>query len=113
AGRGPVDVRIGGIMTVSEIDPRVDPRLAPAEPGLAGAARDVWRRLRQGELGSLPVVLGLGVVWIYFQVANENFLSSGNLTNLMLQIASFGTISVGVVLVLLLGEIDLSVGYVS
>ncbi|HEY8526298.1 MAG TPA: hypothetical protein VIL48_15105 [Acidimicrobiales bacterium] len=100
-------------MTVSEIDPRVDPRLAPAEPGLAGAARDVWRRLRQGELGSLPVVLGLGVVWIYFQVANENFLSSGNLTNLMLQIASFGTISVGVVLVLLLGEIDLSVGYVS
>jgi D-xylose transport system permease protein len=96
-------------MTVSEIDPRVD----RFEPGLAGAARDLWRRLRQGELGSLPVVLGLIAVWIYFQSANSNFLSSGNLTNLMLQIASFGTISVGVVLVLLLGEIDLSVGYVS
>jgi D-xylose transport system permease protein len=96
-------------MTVSEIDPR----LAQAEPGVAGAARDLWRRLRQGELGSLPVVLGLVAVWIYFQSANSNFLSSGNLTNLMLQIASFGTISVGVVLVLLLGEIDLSVGYVS
>jgi D-xylose transport system permease protein len=96
-------------MTVSEIDPR----LARFEPGLRGAARDLWRRLRQGELGSLPVVLGLIAVWIYFQSANSNFLSSGNLTNLMLQIASFGTISVGVVLVLLLGEIDLSVGYVS
>ena len=96
-------------MTVSEIDPR----LAQYEPGLSGALRDLWRRLRQGELGSLPVVLGLVAVWIYFQSANENFLSSGNLTNLMLQIASFGTISVGVVLVLLLGEIDLSVGYVS
>jgi D-xylose transport system permease protein len=96
-------------MTVHELDPR----LAPVEPGLAGAARDLWRRLRQGELGSIPVVLGLVAVWIYFQSANSNFLSSGNLTNLMLQIASFGTISVGVVLVLLLGEIDLSVGYVS
>jgi D-xylose transport system permease protein len=96
-------------MTVSEMDPR----LTAYEPGAAGAARDLWRRLRQGELGSLPVVLGLIAVWIYFQSANSNFLSSGNLTNLMLQIASFGTISVGVVLVLLLGEIDLSVGYVS
>jgi D-xylose transport system permease protein len=96
-------------MTVSEIDPR----LARFEPGVSGAARDLWRRLRQGELGSLPVVLGLIAVWVYFQSANSNFLSSGNLTNLMLQIASFGTISVGVVLVLLLGEIDLSVGYVS
>ena len=96
-------------MTVSEIDPRVD----RFEPGVSGAARDLWRRLRQGELGSIPVVLGLIAVWIYFQSANSNFLSSGNLTNLMLQIASFGTISVGVVLVLLLGEIDLSVGYVS
>ncbi|HEX8805061.1 MAG TPA: hypothetical protein VF743_12735, partial [Acidimicrobiales bacterium] len=96
-------------MTVSEIDPRV----AGAEPGLAGLAGSVWRRLRQGDLGSLPVVLGLAAVWIYFQSANENFLSSGNLTNLMLQIAATGTISVGVVMVLLLGEIDLSVGYVS
>jgi D-xylose transport system permease protein len=94
-------------------DADVDPRLAQATPGVRGALQDLWRRLRQGELGSLPVVLGLIAVWAYFQSANDNFLSSGNLTNLMLQIASFGTISVGVVLVLLLGEIDLSVGYVS
>ncbi len=96
-------------MTISEIDPR----LAQAEPGLAGVAKEFWRRLTQGELGSLPVVLGLAAVWIYFQSANSNFLSAGNLTNLMLQIAAVGTISVGVVMVLLLGEIDLSVGSVS
>ncbi|HEX5365274.1 MAG TPA: hypothetical protein VFW63_01250 [Acidimicrobiales bacterium] len=96
-------------MTASEIDAR----LARPAPGPRGAAREVLRRLTQGELGSLPVVLGLVVVWIYFQSQNSNFLSSGNLTNLMLQIAATGTISVGVVMVLLLGEIDLSVGSVS
>lgn len=96
-------------MTASEIDAR----LARPAPGPRGAVREVLRRLTQGELGSLPVVLGLVVVWIYFQSQNSNFLSSGNLTNLMLQIAATGTISVGVVMVLLLGEIDLSVGSVS
>jgi D-xylose transport system permease protein len=96
-------------VTVSDIDPR----LVQSQPGLLGVAREFWRRLTQGELGSLPVVLGLAAVWIYFQSANSNFLSSGNLTNLMLQIAATGTISVGVVMVLLLGEIDLSVGSVS
>ncbi|HLM62656.1 MAG TPA: hypothetical protein VK306_00025 [Acidimicrobiales bacterium] len=96
-------------MTVSEIDPR----LVQAQPGLAGLLRDFRRRLAQGELGSLPVVLGLVAVWIYFQSANDAFLSSGNLTNLMLQIAASGMISIGVVVVLLLGEIDLSVGALS
>jgi len=78
-----------------------------------GIAVYVWQRARQGELGPLPVIFGLVAVWTYFQVANDNFLSSGNLTNLMMQIAAMGTIAVGVVLVLLLGEIDLSVAYVS
>jgi D-xylose transport system permease protein len=59
------------------------------------------------------VIFGMIVVWVYFQWRNDNFLSAGNLTNLTLQIAAVGTISVGVVLVLLLGEIDLSVGAVS
>jgi D-xylose transport system permease protein len=96
-------------VTVSEIDPR----LVQPQAGVAGAAREFLRRLTQGELGSLPVVLGLAAVWIYFQSENSNFLSSGNITNLMLQIAAMGTIAVGVVMVLLLGEIDLSVGSVS
>ena len=75
--------------------------------------RDFRRRVAQGDLGSLPIVAGLVVVWAYFQYSNSNFLTPGNLTNLMLQIAAVGTIAVGVVLVLLLGEIDLSVGAVS
>jgi D-xylose transport system permease protein len=73
----------------------------------------VRSKLTQGELGNVPVILGLAAVWIYFQLRNDKFLSAGNLTNLMLQIAAVGTISIGVVLVLLLGEIDLSVGVVS
>ena len=64
-------------------------------------------------LGSLRVFIVLAVIWIIFQTQNENFLSSFNLTNLVLQIAAVGMISIGVTLVLLLGEIDLSVGAVS
>ena len=71
------------------------------------------RRVTQGELGSLPVIAGLVVIAIVFQVLNQNFLSPRNLTNLMVQIADIGTIAVGLVLVLLLGEIDLSAGAVS
>src|SRR3954447_13585807 len=67
----------------------------------------------RGELGSLRVLIVLALIWTYFALANSNFLTSTNLTNLALQIAAIGTVSVGVVLVLLLGEIDLSVGAVS
>src|SRR3954454_15597952 len=64
-------------------------------------------------LGSLRVFLVLAVIWIIFQTQNSNFLTSFNLTNLVLQIAGVGTISIGVTLILLLSEIDLSVGAVS
>ena len=67
----------------------------------------------QGDVGSLPVILGLVLIWAIFQYLNPNFLSPRNLTNLILQIADIGTIAVGIVLVLLLGEIDLSAGAVS
>lgn len=68
---------------------------------------------RIAQLGTLRVALVLAAIWIVFQTRNDAFLSSFNLTNLVLQIAAVGTISVGVVLILLLGEIDLSVGAVS
>ena len=71
------------------------------------------RRIVQGDLASLRVVIGLAVIWAIFQFQNDRFLSAENLTNLMLQITAVGLISVGVVYVLLLGEIDLSVGAVS
>jgi len=90
----------------------------PPVPAVAGAeSGSAWQRLRrragQGELGSLPVVFGLVVIWTVFYLANPRFLSAGNLTNLLLQIVAVGVIASGVVLVLLLGEIDLSVGAVS
>jgi D-xylose transport system permease protein len=71
------------------------------------------QRLLHGDIGSLPVLLGLILIAIVFQIANPNFLTPLNLTNLFVQIAAVGTIAVGVVLVLLIGEIDLSIGSVS
>ncbi|WP_338178153.1 hypothetical protein [Candidatus Dormiibacter inghamiae] len=71
------------------------------------------RRLREGDVGSLPVIVGLILIWAIFWFLNPNFLTPRNLTNLATQTAATGTISVGIVLVLLLGEIDLSVGQVS
>jgi D-xylose transport system permease protein len=70
-------------------------------------------RIRGGDLGAVPVVLGIVVIWTVFQILNPVFLSSENLVNLTMQCAAIGTIALGVVLVLLLGEIDLSVGSVS
>jgi D-xylose transport system permease protein len=81
------------------------------------SGRDLWnslvQRLLHGDIGSLPVLLGLVLIAIIFQIANPNFLSPLNLTNLLVQIAAVGTMAVGVVLVLLIGEIDLSIGSVS
>jgi D-xylose transport system permease protein len=70
-----------------------------------------WRRVRSGESGVLPVVLGLIAIVIYFQIRNSLFLSAGNLVNLIIQAAFIVTFGMAEVFVLLLGEIDLSVGY--
>ena len=94
-------------MSATEI-PVVEPPLRERfSPGNA------LRRLARGELGSIRVLLGIAVIWTIFQLSNDRFLSAVNLSNLTLQIAAVGTISIGVVLILLLGEIDLSVGAVS
>ncbi|MFF7163385.1 sugar ABC transporter permease [Streptomyces sp. NPDC008086] len=80
---------------------------------LEGGVAFSRRKLRAGELGSLPVVLVLAVVWITFQSLNANFLSPRNLSNISVDIVGTGLIAVGIVFVLLLGELDLSVGSVS
>jgi D-xylose transport system permease protein len=80
---------------------------------MSSARAETLRRFVQGDLASLRVVLGLAVIWVIFQSQNDRFLSAENLTNLMLQITAVGLISIGIVYVLLLGEIDLSVGAVS
>ncbi|MER3408598.1 MAG: ABC transporter permease, partial [Thermoleophilia bacterium] len=74
---------------------------------------EAWKRLRRGELGLVPALVGLAVICAYFQIKQPTFLSARNLSNLVLQIGVIGTLAVGIVLVLLLSEIDLSVGSVS
>lgn len=81
--------------------------------GLRGALATLGLRIRGGDLGSLPVVVGLVLIAVIFQILNPNFLSANNLVNLTLQAAPIGVIAIGIVLVLLLGELDLSVGSVS
>ncbi|MFJ7243604.1 sugar ABC transporter permease [Kitasatospora sp. NPDC098652] len=96
-----------------EAIPAVDPRLIVRQEGVKGYLGEFRRRMSSGELGSLPVVLALIVIWAVFGSLNSSFLSAQNLSNLSQQIVGTGMIAIGVVFVLLLGEIDLSVGSVS
>lgn len=101
-------------MSTAAAAPEPGARPTGAEPSeQAGGRFAVLQRVAQGELGSLRVLIGLILIWGVFTVANDRFLTSTNLVNLSLQIAATGMISIGVVLVLLLGEIDLSVAIVS
>src|SRR3954471_18657484 len=84
--------------------PELRPRRSPL---------DAARRVFHGDFVSVRVIVAIALIWIIFQSLNGRFLSAVNLTNLVLQITATGLISVGVVFVLLLGEIDLSVGAVS
>jgi D-xylose transport system permease protein len=86
---------------------------APAGDERRGVVGEFLRRMALGEYGSLRVLLGIAVIWTIFQIANDRFLTAVNLSNLVLQITAVATISIGVVLILLLGEIDLSVAAVS
>ncbi|WP_408909759.1 sugar ABC transporter permease [Streptomyces luteolus] len=93
--------------------PAVDPRLLVREQGLKGYWTEFSRKIRGGELGSLPVVIGLIVIAIVFQAQNDKFLSASSLTNIAVFTSGLGIMAVGIVFVLLLGEIDLSVGSVA
>src|SRR4051794_640811 len=92
---------------------RADPATAGPELGPRRSPLAASRRLFGGDLVSVRVIVAIAVIWLIFQLLNGRFLSAVNLTNLVLQITATGLISVGVVFVLLLGEIDLSVGAVS
>ncbi len=84
------------------------PELKPPRAALAAL-----RRVVRGDYASVRVIAAIALIWLIFQLENDRFLSAVNLTNLVLQVTATGLISVGVVYVLLLGEIDLSVGAVS
>ena len=72
-----------------------------------------WRRIRAGDLGSLPIVVGMIIIALIFGYLEPLFFSARNFVNLLLQMAGITTIAIGVVFVLLIAEIDLSVGFVS
>ena len=97
-----------GTFPATEVDAHGD-----APHGIRGSLREFLIRVRGGDLGSLPVIVGLVIIWGVFQVLTPRFLSSQNLVDLTQQMAAVGTVAIGIVLVLLLGEIDLSVGSVS
>lgn len=83
------------------------------DDSLTGALRDFADRLRAGDLGMLPVIVGLVLISAAFSALNPVFLAPNNLVNLLFDCATVGVISLGIVCVLMLGEIDLSVGSMS
>lgn len=97
----------------ASVDTELDVPGAPHGNSLGEIARRRYEAIRQGDVGVLPVIVGLILITIFFSWRNENYLTAGNFTNLMTQMAGVTTVAIGVVFVLLLGEIDLSIGYVS
>ena len=80
---------------------------------LSGAASNYLSRVKAGDIGSLPAVLGLVSLVAVFGAMSEFFLTNRNFANLLTQAAPVMVIAMGLVFVLLLGEIDLSAGYAS
>jgi D-xylose transport system permease protein len=91
----------------------VDPRLLVRQEGFKGYVLEFGRKMRSGELGAVPVIVGIAIIWAIFQWKDDAFLSPKNLSDLSILLGGTGMISVGIVFVLLLGEIDLSVGSLS
>ena len=86
---------------------------APARETVGAYARRWLTDVKAGELGSLPIIVGLVVIAIVFQTQNDRFLTASNFVNLIVQTAPYAVIAMGVTFALLLGEIDLSIGFVS
>src|SRR5918994_2042233 len=102
-----------GVTPEEALPPATQPALeAPAET-LGGYVRRWWQGVLAGELGSMPIVVGLVIIAIVFGLLDDTFFTECNFTNLLLQMAAIATIAIGVVFVLLIGEIDLSVAFVS
>lgn len=110
AAGGPV---VGNPEAAHDAVTAVDPRLLVREQGLKGYWSEFRRKMHAGDLGSIPVVIGLIVIAVIFQSMNGQFLSAENLSNIAVTMVATGMMAVGIIFVLLLGEIDLSVGSVS
>jgi len=106
AGAGTVDLTADAKVEAADIPPEL------AAETLGQYFRASWARVRGGNSGVLPVILGLVVVAIGFQIANSKFLSAQNLVNLFEQSTVYMLLAIAEIFALLLGEIDLSVGLV-
>jgi D-xylose transport system permease protein len=97
-------------MTTVAAPPLPEPEVAPP---LDPLPQRIWDNLRTGNLGPAPVIIALAVVVLIFAFTAQNFWSPANFQNIITAMAGPTLIAYGVVFVLLIGEIDLSVGYVS
>ena len=86
---------------------------ATEDASFGAIIRARWEALKGGDVGSLPVVVGIIAITLFFTAKTNIFFTAVNFSNLIGQAAGVTVIAVGVVFVLLIGEIDLSVGYVS
>jgi D-xylose transport system permease protein len=91
--------------------------IEPPRDGIVATLEQAWRdwfaRLRMGEWGALPIFVGLAALALLFGSLDENFYTERNFVNVLLQMAGYTAIAIGVVFVLLIAEIDLSVAFVS
>jgi D-xylose transport system permease protein len=86
---------------------------AKDQDSFAAIIRARWEALKSGDVGNLPVIVGIIGITVYFTLKTDIFFSAVNFTNLIGQMAGVTVIAIGVVFVLLIGEIDLSIGFVS
>ena len=103
-------------MTSADVVGPDAPKPAEAEQlpgGLAGLYQRAWFNIRTGNLGPAPIIVGQILVVILFGLTATNFFTAVNFTNLINQLAGTAMLAFGVVFVLLLGEIDLSIGYLA
>jgi D-xylose transport system permease protein len=106
AGTGTTDLTLDATVAAADVPPEL------VAQSLGQYVRASWARVRGGNSGVLPVVLGLVLVAVGFQIANSKFLSAQNLVNLFEQSTVYMLLAIGEIFALLLGEIDLSVGLV-
>ncbi|MDX6476863.1 MAG: D-xylose transport system permease protein, partial [Gaiellaceae bacterium] len=83
------------------------------DPEIESFGTRLWENIKGGNLGSAPVIVGLTIIVIVFSLTAQNFFTAVNLNNIITQMAGTTMLAFGVVFILLLGEIDLSIAFLS
>ena len=100
-------------MSTSTESPAVDLLEEEAPDSLSALTRQRWQALKAGDVGSLPVLVFMVAIVVFFTLKVSVFFTAVNFDNLLPQMTQVTVMAIGVVFVLLIGEIDLSIGYVS